>query len=311
MTGCYQTGSPVTGLRKSLPRPSSPTPCFLKSNMLFRLPEIESKLPEMAGSPQLPSMNLVIEAWLVSVWSTKLDFAQGEMTSSGSRGPRPQRPLLARQRGAGAARAGPGEGVASRVGRVGHTGVRVVVPAVGVVIGDDDRGVLPVRGLLQRVDLVGDPVLLVERVGVGGVPVRPARRLEERHRGQCRRRQFALADRGDQLVEVARVVLVVRRVELRHAADVGLGVGADRLQPGERVLTGCAGRDGQVVRVGGRGVVLERLVVRDVVVLVPVLTGPGAERRRQLSADRGGPCCRCPGWMACVRPRSGESHRGS
>ncbi len=92
MTGCYQAGSPVTGLRKSLARSSSPTPRFLKSNMLFRLPEIESKLPEMAGSPQLPSMNLVIEAWLVSVWSTKLDFAQGEMTSSGSRGPRPQRP---------------------------------------------------------------------------------------------------------------------------------------------------------------------------------------------------------------------------
>src|SRR5712664_3003863 len=61
--------------------------------MLFRLPEIESKLPEMVGSPQLSSMNLVIEAWLVTMLSTKLDFAQGEMTRSGRRGPRPQRPF--------------------------------------------------------------------------------------------------------------------------------------------------------------------------------------------------------------------------
>ena len=48
---------------------------------------IVSKLPEMGGSRQLSSMNLMTEAWLVIVWSTKFVFAQGEMTSSGSRGP--------------------------------------------------------------------------------------------------------------------------------------------------------------------------------------------------------------------------------
>jgi hypothetical protein len=55
----------------------------------------------------------------------------------------------------------------------------VVVPAVGVVIGDDDRRARPVRGLLQRVDLVDDELLLVDRVGVGGVAVLVAGRLEE------------------------------------------------------------------------------------------------------------------------------------
>ena len=48
---------------------------------------------------------------------------------------------------------------------------------------------------------------------------------------------------------------------------------ADLLEPGERVLAGAVGRDRQVVRVGRRGVVLERLVVRDVVVLVAPLAG--------------------------------------
>ena len=42
-----------------------------------------------------------------------------------------------------------------------------------------------------------------------------------------------------------------------------------------------------MVRVGGRGVVLERLVVRDVVILVAVLAGAGAERGGQFDADRG------------------------
>ena len=86
--------------------------------MLLRLPEIEGEAAGGNGrQPQLSSMNWLIEAWLVSVWSTKLDFAQGEMTSSGSRGPRPQRPCSARQRGGAGVptRARPGEGVTNRV----------------------------------------------------------------------------------------------------------------------------------------------------------------------------------------------------
>jgi hypothetical protein len=38
----------------------------------------------------------------------------------------------------------------------------VVVPAVGVVVGDDDRGDLPLGRLLQLVDLLDQEVLLVD-----------------------------------------------------------------------------------------------------------------------------------------------------
>ena len=57
--------------------------------------------------------------------------------------------------------------------------VHVVVPAVGVVVGDDDRGVRPVRCALEGVDLLDDELLLVEGVGVGGVPVLVTGGLQE------------------------------------------------------------------------------------------------------------------------------------
>src|SRR6516162_3712155 len=195
--------------------------------------------------------------------------------------------VLAGQRGAGAAHAGAGQRVGDRGGRVGDPGERVVVPAVGVVVGDDHRGALPVRGLLQRVDRLHDELLRVERVGVEGVLVLEAGGLQEADRGQRRRRQPALVDGGHELVPVGRVVLVVRRVELRHAVDVGLSVLADRGQPGEGVLPVAAGRDRQVVWVGRRDVVLEWLVVRDVVVLPAVLAGARGERAGQPRADGG------------------------
>ena len=49
-------------------------------------------------------------------------------------------------------------------------------------------------------------------------------------RGGARRR----ADGGDELVEVAHVVLVVGGVELRDAVDEVLGVGADGAQRSDR-----------------------------------------------------------------------------
>ena len=52
----------------------------------------------------------------------------------------------------------------------------MVVPAVGVVVGDDDRGVLPIGQLLQGVDRLDEELLLVERVGVAGVTVLVGRR---------------------------------------------------------------------------------------------------------------------------------------
>ena len=62
-------------------------PLGLKLNMLFSEPAMASKEPLILGSFQLSSMNLVMELWSLIVWATKLCLAQGEMTSSGSRGP--------------------------------------------------------------------------------------------------------------------------------------------------------------------------------------------------------------------------------
>ena len=46
-----------------------------------------SKDPSMGGRCQFSSTKARIELWSVSVWSTTLCFAIGEMTSSGRRGP--------------------------------------------------------------------------------------------------------------------------------------------------------------------------------------------------------------------------------
>ena len=54
---------------------------------VVRVPAVASNDPAMRGRPQLSSMNRMIDDWSVSVWSTKLALANGEITSSGRRGP--------------------------------------------------------------------------------------------------------------------------------------------------------------------------------------------------------------------------------
>src|SRR6202042_2546472 len=69
---------------------------WLKANALSRLPAAESAEPlPIRPRPQLSSMNRGIDAWSVNVLSTKFCFAHGEMTSSGWRGPTPQRSFCA------------------------------------------------------------------------------------------------------------------------------------------------------------------------------------------------------------------------
>ena len=63
----------------------------------------------------------------------------------------------------------------------------MVVPAVRVVVGDDDRRARPGRRLLDRVDLVDEARLLVDRVRVAGVAVLVLAGLQERHRRQVAR----------------------------------------------------------------------------------------------------------------------------
>src|SRR6185437_1359477 len=75
----------------------------------------------------------------------------------------------------------------------------VVVPAVGVVVGDHDRGGLPERRLLDLVDGVHQERLLIQRVGVAGVAVLVPGCLEEADLGHVAGRE--------RLVEPGQVVL--------------------------------------------------------------------------------------------------------
>src|ERR1700722_2863007 len=60
-----------------------------------RLPAFASNdpLPMRLPCSQLSSMNLGIEDWSLILWLTKLSRVQGEMTTIGRRGPKPQRSL--------------------------------------------------------------------------------------------------------------------------------------------------------------------------------------------------------------------------
>ena len=163
-----------------------------------------------------------------------------------------------------------------------HDGVGVIVPAIRVVIEDDDGGRFPVRALFDLVDRVGDEFLLVERVGVAGVAVLIGRRLEEAHG----REVAGLQGRP----EVGHVVLVV----------------------GAAVIAGADGRDrtrANMLRIGRRGVVLERLVVRDVVGALDVDERRGGERAQPvepsaLVAVRSKPPSKKPQVMSLALSRS-------
>ena len=99
-------------------------------------------------------------------------------------------------------------------------------------------------------------MLLVEGVGIAGVPVLECRRLEEAHR-----RQVAGVQRGEEVVDV---VLMIGGFGIARAGNLAV---ADRRHR-------ARARMGRIAR---RGVVLERLVVRNVVGRVE---GKGPRRGR-------------------------------
>ena len=101
----------------------------------------------------------------------------------------------------GPALTGSGEGIHGGRGLVHDRTHLVVVPAVRVVVGDDHSGIRPVLLLLQEIDNVDDERLLVQRIGVAGVAVLVARRLQEADRGEV--------TGFDGIVEVVRIVLVI------------------------------------------------------------------------------------------------------
>ncbi len=116
-------------------------------------------LPMRWPSSQLSSTKRMIEVWSVTVWSTK--FCLGPGRDHQQRLPRTVaaaalrvawcRSTPASAVDAVAARAGAGEGIGGAGGLIHDRAHLVVVPAVGIVIGDHDRGVLPVgRGFCRK-----------------------------------------------------------------------------------------------------------------------------------------------------------------
>ena len=79
----------------------------------------------------------------------------------------------------------------------------MVVPAVRIVIHDYYRGAVPSGERLQEVDRLDEECLLVERIGISGMPVLVSRGFEEADGGK-------ISDGGGS-EEVQRVVLVVGR----------------------------------------------------------------------------------------------------
>src|SRR5437588_9547627 len=104
------------------------------------------------------------------------------MTSSGRRGPYPQRSWYIPSVCCASARAPQPvavsvvDGVLRLVDDRSH---HVIVPAVRVVVRDDHRRVVPEGGALEVVDGGDDEFLLVERIGVAGMAVLVCRGFEE------------------------------------------------------------------------------------------------------------------------------------
>ena len=154
-----------------------------------------------------------------------------------------------------------GAAVRGRARRVHDRAVHVVVVAVRVVVGDEDRGAAPVGQRLDLVHLVDEPGLLVDRVGARRMAALELRRLQVGDGREVGRRQRAVVDRRDEVVERRDVVLVVGGVEVARRRRVG----TDDAQRGRR----------QVVRIRGRGVEVEGLPVLDVVGVREPRVGPG------------------------------------
>src|SRR5579859_738857 len=113
---------------------------------------------------------------------------------------------------------------------------QVVVPAVGVVVGDDNCRGVPARKLLKAVDGLYQERLLVQRIGVASVAVLVTGRLEV-----ANGRQFVRICRGP---EIRQIILVIGRPRMPD------------------LVHGCRC---QVGRICGLRKVLERFMVRDVI----------------------------------------------
>ena len=106
--------------------------------------------------------------------------------------------------GSGAAIASACEGIVCDSRLIDYRSENVIVPAVGVVVGDDDRGVFPVLAIGDGVDHTDVEDLLVNGIGISGMAVLIRGGLQV---GDSRKAAFA-----ESQPESAEVVLVIGAV---------------------------------------------------------------------------------------------------
>lgn len=82
----------------------------------------------------------------------------------------------------------------------------MVIPAVRIIVVDDDGRVRPIRRALEQIDHVHDERLFVDGIGVAGVAILESGSFQIAHGGHV-----ASADGG---VEIIDVVLMIRRIAL-------------------------------------------------------------------------------------------------
>ena len=129
-----------------------------------------------------------------------------------------------------AAKPGPGQAIRAGLRGVNDLAKLVIVPAVRIVVGDDHCRARPVGCLTQEVDGVHDPGLRIEGIGIAGMFVLIARRLQEADGGKvaCR----------DGIEEVVGVILMVAGIALLPDGLDGRWAGMLKVLRGNIVLKG-------------------------------------------------------------------------
>src|SRR6266568_6912182 len=112
----------------------------------------------------------------------------------------------------------------------------MVVPAVGIVIHDYNRRATPVRSRLEEIDHVNHESLFIQRIRITGVAILVCRGFQ-----QADRREVAGANRCK---EICNVIVVIGRAIVANFGN---------------------GRWTSVVRIGSRRMILEKGVMRDVI----------------------------------------------
>ena len=179
--------------------------------------------------------------------------------------------------GGSAAIASASESIVRDGGLIDHWSEDVIVPAVGVVVGDDDRGVFPVLAVGDGVDHTDVEDLFVNGIGVAGMAV--------------------LISGGFEISDGREAAFTESQPE---SAEVVLVIGAIGRSADQRGVLGQI-----VMEILGAGVVLERLVVRNVVAngFDGVITG---ESRMVRAADRLTLGVEASGSEAALEPAPGD-----